>query len=115
MAAIEAAKAHAALFKYPSSKADERYFKIEIQNWLQTPPADRKTWGQLLYHLVWTRNNNGQTVKYGYYSETHTRVFLLHAFEEWAAKTRDQIFNILKQLNAQQLPGDHQPVKHITG
>lgn len=114
MAAINAAKAHAALFKYPSSKADERYFKLKIQEWLQTPPDTRKTWTQLLFHLVWSRNDNGATIKYCYYSETHARVFLLNSFEEWATKTRGQIFNILKQLNAQQIPDNNQSVKHPT-
>lgn len=108
MAAIEAAKAHAALFKYPSSKADERYFKIEIQAWLQTHPNDRKTWTDLMMSMVWTRNNNGTTLKYGYFNDHHQRFYLYHAFTEWATRTRDQIFNILKKQHAQQLPGNNQ-------
>src|SRR3954471_12616637 len=74
MAAIEAAKQKAALFKYPSSKADERDFKLQIQEWLQTPPATRPTWNQLMFKMVWTRNNGGTTLMYCYFNDRHQRV-----------------------------------------
>jgi hypothetical protein len=116
MAAIEAAKQKAALFKYPSSKADERFFKLQIQEWLQTPPATRPTWHQLMFTMVWTRNNGGTTLKYCYFNDRHQRVFLLFAFEQWATRTRDQIYNLLKtQMDAQQVPGNNQPVSNPTG
>lgn len=100
MAAIAAAKAHAALFKYTSSKADERFFKIEIQAWLQTHPDQRKTWTQLMMDMVWERNNGGTTLKYGYFNDHHQRFYLYHTFTEWATRTRGQIFNALKQQHA---------------
>lgn len=107
-AAIAAAKAHADLFKYPSSKADERFFKLQIQEWLQTHPDKRKTWTQLMMDMVWERNNGGTTLKYGYFNDHHQRFYLYHAFTEWATRTRGQIYNLLKQQHAQQLPGNNQ-------
>lgn len=95
--AIEWKRLQSRVFKYDSSKADERFFKQQIHDWIVKPWADRKTWTQLLFSMVWKRNNDGRTLKYCYFNDRHQRVFLSRDFEAWAKGTHDKIKQVLQQ------------------
>lgn len=93
---IEANKIKKRLFIYPSSKADERYLKSKIGEYviqqLQKPFDD------YLLHHVWKVNGEGKTIKYCFYSERLGRVFLTRDFEQWARYTRDEIIKLLNKV-----------------
>ena len=98
--AIEWNKLQARVFRFDSSKADERFFKQGIHEWLVTPWDKKPTWNQLLFNMVHKRNNDGRTLKYCYFHDHQQRVFLSRDFETWATRTRDAIKSVLQQYYA---------------
>lgn len=102
---IEKKRRRNRVFKYASSKADERFFKQGIIEWLSEegkPWAERKfnrTFQQHLFSMVHKRNNDGRTLKYCYFNDRHQRVFLDRDFEKWAVETRDEIKKVLHKIN----------------
>ncbi len=97
--AIEWRQQCARIFKYDSSAADQRYFKNEIANWLQTPFDKKPTWAQLLFNMVHKRNNGGLTLKYCHFNDHHQCVFIDKGFRAWADYTRKQLEKVLKQIH----------------
>lgn len=85
------------VFKYEGSKADERFFRQQIQDWLLKPQAEKPTWTQMLFNMVWKRNNDGRTLKYCYFNDYQQRVFLSRNFETWANTMKEKIKTILVQ------------------
>ena len=85
------------VFKYEGSKADERFFRQQIQDWLLKPQAEKPTWTQMLFNMVWKRNNDGRTLKYCYFNDHQQRVFLSRNFETWAETMKEKIKTILVQ------------------
>lgn len=85
------------VFRFDSSKADERYFKMGIHEWLI---GNRNaTFNQTLFKMVHARNGGGVTLKYCYFNDHQQRVFLSRDFEEWAKTTKKKIEETLIQIN----------------
>jgi hypothetical protein len=88
------------LFRYPSSKADQRFFKMQIMEWLANGREKTgRTWAQLLINMVFARNNSGKEFKYCYYNKAVRQVCVLPSFETWANHVATQINAALNKIN----------------
>lgn len=88
------------IFRDDSAKADQRFFKMQIMDWINKGrERSGKTWAQLLYEMVLARNTSGVNLKYCFYSNKHQKVLLLGGFEAWATKMRSQIEAALNRAN----------------
>jgi hypothetical protein len=96
---IDKNRLHARVFKYSTSKADERFFKAGIAEWIPRPALEKPTWMQLLFNMVHKRNNDGQTLKYCFFNDRHQRVFLDRDFQKWAEQTRTEQTALLKKIH----------------
>lgn len=85
------------VFSYDSSKADNRYFRQRIADFLQGE-TDGKTFSQFMFNAVWERNDQGKTLKYCYFDENHQKVKLDHYFYEWMIRTINKAEAELKIL-----------------
>jgi hypothetical protein len=87
------------VFKYPSSPADERFFRAGMQSWLQEPwHHEKPNFRQLLFNMTWVRNNGGEYLKYMFFNERAQRVYLDRDFEKWADGMRERIEKALQKL-----------------
>lgn len=98
--AIEARKAHAAIFKFASSAADEQYFRKWIQNWLLTPSENRPSWNQLLHRMVEIRNKDPKELKYCHFNDYLGQTFVNKDFQTWATRVREAMKTAIKKYYA---------------
>jgi len=73
------------VFKYDSSKADKRFFKQKIVDFVREKP-DGKSYTQYLIDAIWLRNNKGETTKYMYFNDRIQQLFIDRYFYSWARK-----------------------------
>jgi hypothetical protein len=88
------------VFRYPSSEADNRYFRQRIFDFLSSPQT--KTFSQFMFEAVWERNENGYSLKYCEYNERAQKVNLDPYFYEWMKRTIRKAEAELALLNSEQ-------------
>lgn len=98
--AIEFKQLHARVFRYASSKADERYFRSELHVWLMDNPATRRSWETLLYDMIAKVNTNAE-LKYGYMNVSQQRIAADRDFKTWAYATAKQMHALLMKIYAE--------------
>lgn len=100
LAAIHDDALYCKVFRYESSRADNRYFRQRIVDFLNGDTGG-KTFSQFMFHAVWERNNEGRTLKYCHFNEHTQRVSLDSYFYEWmrrAAIKAEKELALVKQL-----------------
>ena len=90
------------VFIYDTSKADCRYFRQRIVDFLKAPQS--KTFSQFMFEAVWERNEQGRTLKYCYFDECNQKVKLDNYFYEWMKRTIHKAEVELRQYNSEQNP-----------
>jgi hypothetical protein len=73
------------VFIFDTSRADEKYFRTRIQNYLMG--RDKGSLSKTCWDMIWIRNNEGITSKYLYFNERAQKLYLDHDFFEWAKLT----------------------------
>lgn len=77
------------VFTYDSSKADNRYFRVQLMEYIKSGKAQEFT--EFLSQCIWVRNAEGTTSKYLYFNEKSQRVYIDRLFLEWANRTMRHI------------------------
>lgn len=85
------------VFRYESSRADNRYFRQRIIDFLKN--AEGKTFSQFMFHAVWERNEQGKTLKYCHFNEHTQRVSLDSYFYEWMRRALIRAERELETIN----------------
>jgi hypothetical protein len=88
------------VFRYPSSEADNRYFRQRIFDFLSGPQTE--TFSQFMFEAVWERNERGFTLKYCDFNERAQKVNLDPYFYEWMKRTIRKAESELALLNCEQ-------------
>lgn len=82
-------KLHRKIFVFDTSDADEKAFRICIQNWLMH--ESNQEFEQMLREIIWLRNDKGKTIKYMYFNERHQKIHMDRYFMEWAKLTLNEM------------------------
>lgn len=89
-------KLHRKVFVFDTSDADEKIFKITIQNWFIQ--NSRQSFTQMLWEIIWIRNDKGKFSKYLFFNERSQKLFLDRDFLEWAKLTLNEMELMLKNI-----------------
>ncbi len=73
------------VFTYDSSKADNRYFRMQLMEYINT--GQKQDFRQYLWDHLYIRNGNGQTSKYLHFNERNQKLYIDRLFLEWATRT----------------------------
>lgn len=73
------------VFTYESSKADSRYFRVQLMDYINS--GQNKDFKQFLWDHLYIRNGNGQTSKYLHFNEYNQKLYIDRLFLEWATRT----------------------------
>lgn len=84
------------VFKYESSKADEKFFRQEICKYLMG--TDHFEFIEVCWHMVWVRNRDGRDYKYIHFNERNQRLYLDKYFYEWCKRTLEQMKREIKLI-----------------
>lgn len=80
---------HRKIFVFDTSDADEKAFRITIQNWLMHESS--QPFEQMLREIIWLRNDKGKTIKYMFFHERHQKIYMDRNFMEWAKLTLNEM------------------------
>lgn len=88
------------VFVFESSKADIKYFRQQIHQWIVSHPERRRTWEQTLWNMLFVRNDDGRSCKYLKFHDRAQRLYIDRDFKMWAEYARNEIYNALKKYYA---------------
>lgn len=96
-AQIKLQNLHRKVFIFDTSDADEKAFRITIQNWLMHDSSQSFT--QMLWEIIWIRNDKGKFSKYLFFNEHSQKLFLDRHFLEWAKLTLNEMEQAMKKIS----------------
>lgn len=86
---IKIEKLQKKVFIFDTSDADEKAFKIAIQNWILHDTGE--SFRQMLWNIIWLRNDKGKYSKYLYFNENNQKLYGDRDFLAWADLMLEQM------------------------